>query len=410
MAYQKGILSDSEGFTFLTSRLHRGSDAAKDSFMPPLVNPPHDGGMEKRTAGHDMPLIELQEIVLGDTPEDKDEGIDPNVVWRQRALLAEARVHTLENTVLARDKVILETKAKLTSSEEAKTRFSASADLASQLSNEYRLNSCAPIIAGVKEELKLLPQVHSMLKALGPKMDAFVEIPAMVSSLKEIGETAISRMKAHEDLVNSMGDNGDMETLLCLVNRTVTILEQFGFASGATAVNVPQAIYSLASHDPQAVSRVPAHGPGSSTPQDVSIDHSRSSVSEVCQCGCGQLLQNSASSSLSLHARGGDERSFMVGNRNNNSKNMGLLFPNPPPSLHSNNFLQGHGDNFSSSKFNPGHGTTHVHGHPSLSNLDGSDPRRSDDFSRRDVSNKRRWGDESSRDGRHYKSGGGKRY
>ena len=112
MAYQKGILSDSEGFTFLTSRLHRGSDAAKDSFMPPLVNPPHDGGMEKRTAGQDMPLIELQEIVLGDTPEDKDEGIDPNVVWRQRALLAEARVHTLENTVLARDKVILETKAK----------------------------------------------------------------------------------------------------------------------------------------------------------------------------------------------------------------------------------------------------------------------------------------------------------
>ena len=71
-------------------------------------------------------------------------------------------------------------------------RFSASADLASHLFAEYRINSCAPIIAGVKEELKLLPQVHSMLKALGPKMDAFVEIPAMVSSLKEIGETAMN--------------------------------------------------------------------------------------------------------------------------------------------------------------------------------------------------------------------------
>ena len=118
MAYQKGVLSTSEGFNFLTSRMRKGSAAAMDSFMPPLDNNLQDGGLGRKTAGQDVPEIEEEPVIfIGDTPEaeGKSGGIDVNVVWRQRALLAEA---------------------------------------------------------GMKEELKLLPQVDSMLKALGPKVDA----------------------------------------------------------------------------------------------------------------------------------------------------------------------------------------------------------------------------------------------
>ena len=59
MAYQKGILSDSAGFGFLTSRLDTQSAEAKDSFMPPL-DLPQDGGLGGGR-GSDMPIIEIQE-------------------------------------------------------------------------------------------------------------------------------------------------------------------------------------------------------------------------------------------------------------------------------------------------------------------------------------------------------------
>ena len=108
-----------------------------------------------------------------------------------------------------------------------------SADLASQLAKEYQTNASAPIIDGIKEELKLLPKVYKMLKGVVPKIEALGEVPTLVTGLRDVANGIVSKMRQHEEIMDAMGDDGDMQSVLCLITKTVAVLEQFVVYSSA---------------------------------------------------------------------------------------------------------------------------------------------------------------------------------
>ena len=151
----------------------------------------------------------------------------------------------LEGMVLAREKTILNMKTKLTSAEESKIRFGANADLATVMAQQYQKDSCLPIVAGLKEELNLLPKMCKMLENLVPKVDKLEGIPGLVKVLKEIADQASEKMRKHEELLSNMGDDSDMETAISLLERTNKVLELFGFSSTARPINVPETLCSL---------------------------------------------------------------------------------------------------------------------------------------------------------------------
>ena len=239
MAYSNGTLDDSVGYGYKVATTRKISP--QNSFMPPVLLP-----ASSSIVNDDIVSNVANEEIVEDGNGSEPFTPPSEVVWRQRALLAEARVATLEGEMLDKDKLIMKTKAKLTSTEDAKVRFSAQADLAANLAAEYRKNSTTPIIAGLKDELKLLPEVHKMLKGIVPKVNTLDEVNATVQELRKIAVELNEKLKAHDELVASMGDDRDMETLLGKVSKVIRILEQFGFTMGSSVVDVPLTLRSLA--------------------------------------------------------------------------------------------------------------------------------------------------------------------
>ena len=240
MAYSNGTLSDSAGYNY---KLSTTKKTPMKSFMPPLMQMVDDVDVNNVA----------REETIGDNHK-KDESYAPpsEVVWRQRALLAESSVARLEAELLSKDNLLLQTKAKLTTAEDAKVRFCAQADLADTLAKEYKINSSTPIIAGLKEELKLLPQVHDMLKGLVPKFDTLGAVNTTVQELRKIAVELVERVKDHDERVANMGDDPEMQSILGKISKVVSILEQFGFSLRATTVDVPHTLGSLAARHYQA--------------------------------------------------------------------------------------------------------------------------------------------------------------
>ena len=256
MAYAGNILSDGPAYQIVASKVPgmlSQSRNPKDSFMPPLnidqISSSQAPNLEKILMFTDKVggLGIMEETVGGNyaVGENANDGVSEEVVWRQRALLAEARVKKLEEMVLDKDKIILTLKSKLTSADEASVRFSANADLAAELSKQYQKDATLPIVAGLKEELKVLPKVYDLLEKLGTKVDKLDGVPEMVSVLKEIADQATTKMKRHEEFLENMGDDSDMETAISLLTRTNKVLELYGFSSSSAALNVPETLASL---------------------------------------------------------------------------------------------------------------------------------------------------------------------
>ena len=250
MAYAGNILSDGPAYQIVASKVPgrlSQSNNPKDSFMPPLnidqISSSQAPNLEKVLMFTDkVGGVGIMEETVGGNAND---GVSEEVVWRQRALLAEARVKKLEEMVLDKDKIILTFKSKLTSADEASVRFSANADLAAELSKQYKKDATLPIIAGLKEELGVLPKVYDLLEKLGTKVDKLDGVPDMVEVLKEIADQATTKMKRHEEFLENMGDDSDMETAIGLLTRTNKVLELYGFSSSSAALNVPETLASL---------------------------------------------------------------------------------------------------------------------------------------------------------------------
>ena len=235
MAYSNGSLSDSSGYSY---KLSITKKTPQNSFMPPLMKLVDD--------------IVVNNVACEETVGGDDNAPPSEVVWRQRALLAEASVTRLEGVLLAKDALLLQTKAKLTSAEDAKVRFCAQADLADTLSREYKSNSSTPIIAGLKDELKLLPQVHEMLMDLVPKINNIDAVHTTVQELRKIAVLLDERVKKHDEVVANMGDDPEMQSIIGKISKVVDILEQFGFSMKASAIDVPLTLGSLATRHTQA--------------------------------------------------------------------------------------------------------------------------------------------------------------
>ena len=76
------------------------------------------------------------------------------------------RLEHLESQILKKDDEIALLKGKLASSEDAKTRFMANADLAANQLREVQLQSAAPIIEGLKPQLNDLPKIRDSVSVL----------------------------------------------------------------------------------------------------------------------------------------------------------------------------------------------------------------------------------------------------
>ena len=173
--------------------------------------------------------------------------------WKARALKAEDRAAESEEQIIAKDLTITTLKSKLTSSEDAKVRFSASADLASARVAEFQANSAEPIIKGLKPQFDVLQSILKAVKDVSRKIDLLEEMPAIVNSIKKIGDEMSQKMLEKEDELLAEAEAGpvcstpdsDMEVVICLINRILKIFGHFGFSSETTAVDVPQTVRSI---------------------------------------------------------------------------------------------------------------------------------------------------------------------
>ena len=164
-------------------------------------------------------------------------------------------------------------RSKLTSSEDAKAKFSVQADLASTRFNEYTAVSTEPVIAALKPKLDCLPMILETVKDLSAKVLALGEVPAQVKSVHD-ALVALSEKMSDNGESFEMNRADDAETVICLVKRLDTVLANFGFSSEVPPVNVPGVVSSLLS----------------GTGKDVGAGSPSVHGYYTCNCGCGEVV------------------------------------------------------------------------------------------------------------------------
>ena len=166
--------------------------------------------------------------------------------WKGRALRSEGAVTSLEEQIEKKDDTIYSLKSKLASSEDAKVRFAATADLAAIRVKEFRSDSSSSIVEGLKPQLDNFPKMFSLLKEVSGKLDALGEVPQMVKSVKDISDKVATKLEAEMDEVPKEA-NDDMEGVLCFMEKLGHLCDRFGFTPSSDAVNIPEAVLSLLS-------------------------------------------------------------------------------------------------------------------------------------------------------------------
>ena len=288
LAYDHHILRDTAGFTYLMSKLE-----------PSPVNsgfalPPPTGPAASRTGGDhthdDLDAVRkgieqaqslasglddvAANVVVTDQRDDPDEEQTVQY-WKARAYTAEASnvsfVKQLQNEKASNTQL----KSKLSSSEDAKMKFSAQADLAASRFNEYTAVSTEPVIAALKPKLDCLPEILETVKNLSAKVLALGDVPTQVKGVHD--DLVVLSEKIHSNGENCEQNRAeDAETVICLVNRLDKVLAHFGFSSEVPPVNVPQVVSSLLT----------------GTGRDVGAGSPSVHGYYTCNCGCGEVLTN----------------------------------------------------------------------------------------------------------------------
>ena len=292
MAYDKNILHDPVGYQYLMSKCQpQPADSA-------VKLPKPSGPAAMRT--ENVALTDAESVEKGIQQAQSLVGLDTvngpfapgdvgaNLVindkemehgpmsmeyWQTRALTAEGSLESCGQELLSEKATVTQLRSKLVVSEDAKTRFSTQADLATMRFNEYTAVSTEPVIAALKPQLDCLPQLVDLVKNLTEKVHALGEVPAQVKSVHDELVSLSERMGVAGE-TSEMNRATDAETIICLVNRLDKVLAQFGFSSEVPAVNVPQVVSSLL---PGGVGR-----PGSGSP----MVHGY----YTCNCGCQEVL------------------------------------------------------------------------------------------------------------------------
>ena len=319
-AYSKGILTNSDAFNNMKSRISttnpsgtaltlppptvpsckrsdgpsitavkKGIDKAislKKTFDPAALNMSSAGKQLAFSSFVDSPHVGSN-LVLGE--KEGEYGELSREFWQGRALRAETEVKELKEKVATQKDELTELRNVLSKTNGLKEGFAANADLAQVAVRETQALAARAIIEGLKPEFSALPKITANLEALNAKINTLTKLPNMVKALENLPATIgtlvnlptmVTALKASIDASTEQSSEkddaraSDSESLLCSINRANKLLANFGFSSESRAFNVPDAVSSILSqimsefsptgklHD---TSRLPPPGPASSS-------------------------------------------------------------------------------------------------------------------------------------------------
>ena len=235
----------------------------------------------------------------------------------------------LEEKVEARDDEILDLRANLRSSQNAKERFKSNSDLADVAVRETQVLAAKTIIEGLKPELGALPDLKKGQVTLDGKLTALGDLPGMVTALgglptllaslaglpQKMAELKEALMASDEKFQNAEDARAtDVETILGHHSRLSKVLGQFGLSSSSSGLDIPKTLSLVLSKD-----LVFNHDNGS-TGNKASLDTSRPPPPQSVIYGRRLDTQYSQPS---------------VGPRNNNISPQGFLMPSSSASSYS---------------------------------------------------------------------------
>ena len=289
LAYSKAILTNSDAFNELKSRL---SPSAKS---PPTLPPP-TGSASKRSrtdsdavkSGIDSAIAMKKSLGLSVPPGMStgakqltdsilDDSVGSNVVlgdndethgelsreyWQGRALKAEEKLREFKEKLSVQNDELIELRTDLSKTNSIKEGFAANADLAQVAVRETQALAAKQIIDGLQPHLNVLPKMSKnietsnaklnametlpeMVKALGdlPKMvKTLLDLPAMITSLREAIEASNERSAEVEDARSS-----ESESVLCFQKRVLKTLDNFGLSHQSKNLNIPDILSSIMS-------------------------------------------------------------------------------------------------------------------------------------------------------------------
>ena len=372
LAYSQGILTNSDAFNTLKSRIAPPKE-------PPATLPPPTSSSSKRSktgmshtdavkSGIDSAIsmkrklgltappnmssgaFQLINSTLGDSnvasnvvlgDEDHVHGELSREYWQGRALKAEEELKGLKEKLSVQNDELIEMRTDLCKSNSIKEGFAANADLAQMAVRETQALAAKPIIDGLLPQLSVIPKIVKIVESLNGKLNALENLPAMV---KELGDlpTMVKALENLPAMVTALKTSfeasdeksveeddaraSESESMLCYQKRVLRILENFGFSHGCKELNVPGILTSIMS--------AVRHSPSSP-------DFSSSSAGQ-------SILDTSKPPPRTLMTSGNDKNNYLLNQRNNNPAPGGLM---PTP--------QYHGD------FHPNHGHYGQPPHPS---------------------------------------------
>ena len=364
LAYSKAILTNSDAFNTLKSRLSPPKEST-----PTLPSPKSSATKRSRTdvshtdavkAGIDtaikmkkkmglsapggMSSAALQlttstiddsevgsNVILGDV--DQDHGELSREYWQGRALNAEKKIKKLEETVSVQKDELSELRADLAKSNSIKEGFAANADMAQIAIRETQALAARPIIDGLMPQLSALPKMSKNIENLNDKLNALenlpamikvlVDLPTMVKELENLPAVVIA-LKTSIEASNDRSVEADdaraseSESMLCFQKRVMKTLDNFGLSHGSKALNVPGILSSIMS----------------------AVTNSSSSTDMSFSAGSQNILDTSKPPPRPPVTSGkNDPNNYLLNPRNNNPAPGGLM---PTPQYHGD-FHHNHG-------------------------------------------------------------------
>ena len=295
-AYSKGILTNSEAFDKMKSRISpaKASDTAL-TLPPPTVpsckrSTKDDSSitavrkgietaisMKKTIDSSDLPNMSAagkqlalssidssqvgSNVVLGDKEEEYGEL--SREYWKARALKAEDEALEFKEKLAVKEDELIELRNALKKASGLKEGFVANSDLAQVAVRETQALASKAIIDGLKPEFSTLPKISKSIETLNTNINALTKLPDMVKALENLPamvETLVdlpalvTALKASIDASteHSIEDedarSSDSESILCSVKRANKLMASFGFSSENQAYNVPEVLSSILSH------------------------------------------------------------------------------------------------------------------------------------------------------------------
>ena len=185
MAYDHHILQDSDGYNNLLKKLNPPApahlpvanlDHLPDASGPTVVRTVTfisdieavRKGIAQAEAMNDAASDDVGTVGANYVVNDKDVEHGPMSMeyWKERALIAEAKVDGLDKELIKEKDAVVRLQKELAVCGDSKQRYSVQADLASTRLSEYKAATAEPFVSAIKPELACLPVLAESVKEM----------------------------------------------------------------------------------------------------------------------------------------------------------------------------------------------------------------------------------------------------